>query len=71
MNNIRLVHKKLDYLLEERFKIERVDDGEEICDSDFSKILQSINEEIRDLQLLIFRDNYDELFQLKTNHKEN
>ena len=71
MNNLKLAHKKLEYLLEERFKIESVDDGEDICDSDFSKILQFINEEIRDLQLTIFRDNYDEMFQLKTNHKAN
>ena len=71
MNNIKLIHKKLEYLLEERFKIERVDDGEDICDSDFSKVLQFINEEIRSLQLLLFKHNYDEMFQLKTNHKEN
>jgi len=71
MNNIKLIHKKLEYLLEERFKIESVDDGEVICDSDFSKVLQFINEEIRSLQLLLFKHNYDEMFQLKTNHKGN
>ena len=71
MNNLKLVHKKLEYLFEERFKIESVDDGEDICDSDFSKILEFIHDEIRDLQLTIFRANYDEMFQLKTNHKEN
>ena len=71
MNNLKLVHKKLEYLFEERFKIESVDDGEDICDSDFSKILKFINEEIGDLQLTIFRANYDEMFQLKTNHQEN
>jgi len=62
MNNPKLVHKKLEYLFEERFKIESVDDGEDICDSDFSKIHQFINEEIRDLQLLLFKHNYDEMF---------
>ena len=68
MNNLKLVHKKLEFLFEERFKIESVDDGEDICDSDFSKILQFINEEIRDLQLLIFKHNYDEIFNSKITH---
>ena len=70
MNNIKLINKKLEYLLEERFKIERVDDGEDICDSDFSTIHQFINEEIKDLQLLLFKHNYDEMFNSKTIHTE-
>lgn len=70
MNNLKLVHKKLEYLFEERFKIESVDDGEDICDSDFSKVLQCINEEIRSLQLLLFKHNYDELFNSKTTNTE-
>ena len=70
MNNIKLVHKKLEFLLEERFKIECVDDGEDICDSDFSKIHQFINEEIKDLQLLLFKHNYDEMFNSKTTNTE-
>jgi len=70
MNNIKLVHKKLEYLFEERFKIENVDDGEDICDSDFSKIHQFINEEIQGLQLLIFKYRYEEMFNSQTTHTE-